>query len=172
VVVLNYASHVPIIKFVLSDPKRTALLVLAYFAVGAIWGVVKWVFFVHSQLEQYNEAKARFLAENKLTAIDTPKAAFDFREFISRRFSRVEVNPQVSNHKADVTFWMSYWPFSALWTLINDPVRKFFRMIYTYLQGTMQSISDRMFKHASAELGMADNYAPPEEPSSSSRRRY
>jgi hypothetical protein len=41
--------------------------------------------------------------------------------------------------------WMGHWPISALWTLINDPVRKALKAIYARIAGTLQRISDHLF---------------------------
>jgi hypothetical protein len=63
--------------------------------------------------------------------------------------------PQVREHKSDIMLWMTYWPFSCVWTLINDPIRKIFRTIYANIAKSLQSISDRMFKGAIADLELA-----------------
>jgi hypothetical protein len=42
--------------------------------------------------------------------------------------------------------WIMYWPWSMIWTLINDPVRSMVEYLYQKLQGTYQAVSDRMFK--------------------------
>jgi hypothetical protein len=41
---------------------------------------------------------------------------------------------------------MSYWPWSLLWTILDDPVRKAFLGIYHYIQEFLQEISDRVFQ--------------------------
>jgi hypothetical protein len=47
---------------------------------------------------------------------------------------------------------MTYWPWSALWTLINDPVRRFFCWIYEQISGVLQEISDRAFQNIENEM--------------------
>jgi hypothetical protein len=42
--------------------------------------------------------------------------------------------------------WMSFWPMSLLWTLLNDPIRKLFTEIYTRISGTLQKIADREYE--------------------------
>ena len=51
--------------------------------------------------------------------------------------------PSASDSKQDIMRWMSFWPFSMVWTLINDPVKKAFRAIYRGLQKSLQRIADR-----------------------------
>jgi len=156
VALLNVSS--PIFTTLLHNPKRTILLVIAYFVVGTVWGFIKWFLFVTRQLEKYNEAKANFLRSNNATVL-TPKLAKDLKKYITEDLYgeySIEVNPQVRAHKSDVMRWMTYWPFSGLWTLINDPVRRAFRWIYARMQGTMQAVSDRVFRKANEDMKLAE----------------
>ena len=41
--------------------------------------------------------------------------------------------------------WMIYWPLSAFWTLINNPVKRAFKGIFTYFEKQYQVISDKVF---------------------------
>lgn len=49
-------------------------------------------------------------------------------------------------NKGRIVSWMCYWPLSALWTLINDPVRKLYTRICETLAGAYQKMADRMIK--------------------------
>jgi len=60
--------------------------------------------------------------------------------------------PLVRNHKGRVIAWMSYWPWSLFWTILNDPIRRLMRRIYYRIKGILQGISDRVFKDIDAEL--------------------
>jgi hypothetical protein len=42
--------------------------------------------------------------------------------------------------------WIGYWPWSLVWTLINDPLKRIVRRIYYELQGVYQRITDRVWK--------------------------
>lgn len=53
--------------------------------------------------------------------------------------------PLVRENKARIVAWMSYWPASMAWTLIDDPVRRIFMSIYESIGGSLQRISDRRF---------------------------
>lgn len=69
-----------------------------------------------------------------------------------QKYRRSIVKPLVSDHKARILTWMSYWPWSCLWTLLNDPIRKLFKHIYYRIKGTLQKMSDRVFRSIDAEL--------------------
>jgi len=145
----------PVFRTLIFNPKRTILLIAAYFVVGAVWGFVKWFLYVTRELERYNEAKATILYKHKASAL-TQDTARELKEYISDYgMNQIELNPQVREHKSDIMRWMIYWPFSGLWTLVNDPVRRAFRFIYTKMQATMQAVSDRMFKNAADDMKLA-----------------
>lgn len=61
---------------------------------------------------------------------------------------RVNVNivpPRPNDHKSTITTWMSFWPASLFWTLLNDPIRAAFRHIYASLVRTLQDISNSAY---------------------------
>ena len=139
--------------FIIANPGKVALLVLGYFVVGTIWGIVKWFLYVNRELERYNEKKSTWLQNEKLKAIETSEQALEFKKFLG--YSGVDIAPKARSHKSDIMLWMTYWPFSCLWTIINDPIRKIFRTIYANIAQSLQAISDRMFKGAVADLELA-----------------
>jgi len=67
-------------------------------------------------------------------------------------YARRITMPQVRNHKGRIIAWMSYWPWSLFWTLLNDPIRRLFRRIYYQIKNVLQSISDRVYKDINDEL--------------------
>lgn len=142
----------PLIREVLHHPGKTLLYVLAYFVAGTIWGVVKWFLYVRKQLEAYQERKANTMNARGIKEM-TPALAVELRSYASV--------PQVRENKSKVMFWMTYWPFSGLWTLINDPVRRIFKFIYTSIQEWLQGISNRAFKGVQEELKIADTVPKP-----------
>lgn len=63
--------------------------------------------------------------------------------------------PSLNDHKSTILTWMTFWPASLLWTLLNDPIRAAFRHIYISLSRTLQAISDHAFSRVS-DLRSAD----------------
>jgi hypothetical protein len=160
VLLLDLLCKVPVFKVILGHPLRTLELVALYFVLGAVWGVVKWVFYLKDNLSRYNEARVEFLKDKRADEM-TPELASKFQDYLAnnyRRSERVEINPQVAEHKEDILRWMTYWPFSGLWTIINDPVRKLFKVAFASIQGGLQKLSDRMFRNAIDEAEMAKAY--------------
>lgn len=115
-----------ILVMLIRNPLKTMFGILAYFVIGTGWGVIKWFFFVLRERDKVLEkVKNRILPQ---------------RETIRA--------PEAVDHKERIITWMAYWPFSMLWTLINDPVRRAFEWIYRRIGKFMQDISDKIFKGA------------------------
>ena len=139
---LQFVSGVPVIHFIFSHPTAIALYALLFLAVGVGWAVAKWYFYLRKTLARYKETKAEYLesrgAQTEHDLTDSDKQSLKYR--VAGLF-----NPEVSDHKSDIIFWMSYWPFSMLGTLLNDFVRKIYNHLYTELSGLLQRMSDNMF---------------------------
>ncbi|GEM_PF-6496025 len=71
------------------------------------------------------------------------------------------IRPQAREHKAQITLWMTYWPWSATWTVVNDPVRRAFRWSYQRVQDCYEWISGRVFRDLDKDLPQAPTSVPP-----------
>jgi hypothetical protein len=104
-----------------TNPGILVLVAMAYLALGTGWAVIKWWSYVRKQL----------------------------RNWKPRNYGTGATEPQrilVKEHKSRIMTWMSFWPMSLLWTLLNDPIRKLFTEIYTRISGTLQKIADREYE--------------------------
>jgi hypothetical protein len=59
---------------------------------------------------------------------------------------RGSIPPTAAENRARIVAWMTFWPASMTWTLINDPVRRFFAAAYDAIVGLLQGISNRAFR--------------------------
>jgi hypothetical protein len=59
--------------------------------------------------------------------------------------------PRAAKNKRRITAWMAYWPCSAIGTLLNDPVRKFFNWAFGQFKDLCQKLADHVFR-ADVEL--------------------
>lgn len=91
---------------------------VGYFVLGVVWSFVKWYFYLIHLRDNHIESGDK-IAPSKISFL---------------------------RNKSRILVWMSYWPFSALWTLINDPIKKIFQHIQMKLSGTYQKMSDKIFK--------------------------
>ena len=103
------------ISYIINHPLSTIVNIAGYIFIGIIWSFVKWYYF----LLNFKDSKSG-------------KDYDQWKSYI----------PKVSDNKGKIISWMTYWPMSAAWTIINDP----FRRIYFRIEKVYQKISDRVFK--------------------------
>ena len=129
------------------NPWQTFAGILGYFIVGTGWCIAKWLFYVKDQREKYDELKDKFIINNKLEiAIKDPIPDEHKDNWLRMCHSLEDINPEISRHKDRVYVWIAYWPWSFVWTMINDPVRKILKKIYKNISSSLQAISDYYFK--------------------------
>ena len=56
-----------------------------------------------------------------------------------------EVKTFVDENKSKVTGWMAHWPSNALWTFLNDPLRKLAKQCFKSIRGILEAIAARAF---------------------------
>jgi hypothetical protein len=115
-------GNISAVSFVMANPYRILGWAVAYFLIGTLWSFAKWWFHCRAQRELYNEKKRQ---HNSYGVPEKPSAA-DSKDMILR--------------------WMTFWPWSAIWTLINDPIKKAFREIFRKLQAQFQKIADKAWE--------------------------
>ncbi len=109
------------LKFVRDNPFLILGCFFAYVVVGVVWAFFKWYFFVNRQ---------RVKSEKKIRKSDYEV--------------QIEI-PTASSNKFRIMSWMYYWPFSAFWTMINEPLRQTFEYVYTQIGGLFDKVSNKMF---------------------------
>lgn len=122
--------------WIAANPMMTAIYTAAFFAIGTVWGVFKWFFYLRSSRRKMEE----IIADHPFYTKEQLKEAFYDHGL------PIQFPPLVSDHKTRILGWMILWPASMLWTLLNDPVRYVFEEIYARIGGTMQAISNAAFK--------------------------
>lgn len=131
-----------------------------YLTAGVVYAVIKWWSYVRDRRAALDQQIKETLdgepsIEAWVTRRDSllPHKTYTVNDFWGivehRQPGSVRVSrhvPLASEHKARIMTWMSYWPWSAAWTLVNDPVRRMFRAIYHEIAGQLQRIADRAWK--------------------------
>lgn len=142
--IVQWGFKIDLLGYILGHPWVVLYGSIGYFTVGTIWAITKWWFYVSGERRKYNEYRAKFLRSHKVEGNVIPD---DLKQRFSEDMPRygedaIEIRPDVTQHKAQIYMWMAYWPFSALWTILNDPIRRIFRAIYARIRATLQRISD------------------------------
>lgn len=125
-----FLTHLGLLTWIIAHPWQTLLRVSGYFLIGAGWSVVKWWF---AETNRVRKAKEYFAAGNARPD-DTWES---FRD-------RQKTHPH--HYRGDFIEWIMFWPFSLVFTLLNDPVRRLCRRIYMELTRVYQRITDHVWK--------------------------
>jgi hypothetical protein len=112
--------------------------VVIYMAIGAVYGVVKWYFYVTRKADDYAENEGDFRLQY---SGGRQKAYSTYKEFLESR----DIPPSPKRHKHEILMWMGYWPVSAVVTLIDEPLRRFFTWVYGRLTTLYLRIADYAF---------------------------
>lgn len=165
---LQWFGNVDIISYVRANPMFIVSCLGAYFALGAVWGIIKWWIFCRDRLEDYEEARAKFLKERGQpagTKVVPVELRAEWKEAVENSgkygygYSGYKVStkisadpPQVREYKSQIMRWMTFWVISMIWSLINDFVKRVFRSIYLKLATFLQSISDKMWRNVKGDF--------------------
>lgn len=107
-------------KPITAAPWQTIGIVVGGFVLaGILWSVFNWFRFVQKKTNYYREKYGDTLTAEQMS---------DLKESI-----------KVSSHKAQITGWIAFWPWSLFWTLTGD----FFNMIYDAMVNVYQNIANR-----------------------------
>lgn len=157
-------------------PWKTVGCIGVYFAAGTFWFITKWWRFVRNNRHQYDEAFARFKADfqkDDYSPLSIRHRPYDDKQAVVKEFKKrkttepdvlfkeewgdhisekgyrgvfFEFKPKYRDHKGQIFLWACYWPWSALWTLLSDPIKKIWDGIIHSVRGLLESISARSFR--------------------------
>lgn len=138
IVALQFGSSARPVSFALAHPSVAILLLLAYFAAGTAWIVGKWFSFVYLTRDKYLEIRKELLGRGETQSY--------INDFAARKIGVKSVPLVVRDYKSQLFLWWAFWPLSLLWTVIDDPLKRLWRLSYKLVATSLQNISDRAFK--------------------------
>lgn len=166
------AMHSPVVTLAF-EPMTWLMWAVVYYAAGGLWSFIKWFSFITKQADSFGEIKLEFIRNlNKRynkgaklpVDIKTVLPAETIREFkmilrsSDHKFSYITANnydddagnlddiiPLPSSHKEKIVIWILWWPTSAFWTILNDPLLRIGNWMYARLQGMYARIANRAF---------------------------
>lgn len=134
-----------------ANPYNALYAFLGYVAAGVVWSFAKWMFHVWREKDRYVEVKEEFLAHHNISDAEwralesTDGQKYEsIRRAIMSGFGMKGL-PKASQHKARIIAWMMWWPASAVWTLIDDPLRRLFNWIYARVSSVYDKITKMIF---------------------------
>lgn len=156
IVALHFFSDLAMFSWIGDHPWHILGGIGAYFAIGSGWGFAKWFLFLKEKATEYQENRMNFLRDRgvKNPGMNTPVPE-ELRDDFQRRWGAREFQrPVAATNKARIIMWMSYWPWSALWTLVRDP----FRYVYQAFAEKLESMSTKIF----GDIGYEQDQEVPE----------
>jgi hypothetical protein len=164
VALVQFFGNIPVLQWLWENP-WTAVAGLGVWLVASVpWAFTKWWLYVTNNSNRYDEILGDYRAQKPGLPDNvndfSPEQKVDWKEYFDRHsyaeewyeYRRVEFYPKVREHKADIMTWMMFWPWSALWTLLNDPIRRFFQHVYWRIANALQKISDSYWKDKAGHM--------------------
>jgi hypothetical protein len=157
---LGVFGNFNILSYIWNHPGGSALWVLGYFAAGASWSVIKWTFYVLNRKDKYMEYRAKWLEAHDLEgAKEIPEDhKEDFAKHMENNYNAehdgeaLNKRPRASKHKARIATWVSYWPWSMLWSLLGDVLKRFGKWTFTLFHDLYESISKKAYESVENDL--------------------
>ena len=157
---LQFFGDIPVFQYLWRNPLVAVGGVGVWLAMSVPWAFAKWWMFVRDNCGRYDEVLGEFLEQTEHREWPKDAGQFTLDQKVEWKryfdlhscqddwyeFNRIEFDPSPRTHKADIMTWMVFWPWSLLWTLLNDPIRKFFRHCYYYMVGWLERIRDYYWK--------------------------
>ena len=81
-----------------------------------------------------------------------------YEEFVRGRLGiyREPIMPRVIDCKSRITMWMALWPWSLLWTVVNDLIKRLWEEIYNFLRAIYQAVINHAFRNVKQYLPQID----------------
>jgi hypothetical protein len=145
---LHFLFKIDVLAFVTNH--FLAILVSAgiYFIIGSIWCMGKWWLYCKDQHNLYETNKIEWLKGKGIvnTKVIPENLKQTWTDFTRSRWNETwAIVPSVKENKSRILRWMSFWPTSIIWSLIDDFVRRIFNMIYYAIADYLQSIADKIY---------------------------
>lgn len=144
--------------FLSTNPVASISFAVSYVVIGIVWSFIKWRTHLKDIFDRFKEVKKEFLSTHK-TVDETNKEDFfhavvatgikdnrgrsvDYGRTTTMESFVEKITPIASKKKSVITSWISYWPVSLIATLLNNPFRKFFEMVYSNISGFYDKITN------------------------------
>jgi hypothetical protein len=143
---LQFIAKFDIASIAKAHPLALLYYALLYVALGLVWSVIKWHSYVGARRRIYDDLRKKFCANNSISEDFTPQQKKLWLNELNYKFGSTAVIPNVDDNKKAIIRWMTYWPFSLLFTLLNDPVRRFFEWIFRNIKAWFQRMANGAFR--------------------------
>jgi hypothetical protein len=119
---------------------------LSYILIGVIYSIVKYILYLTDKKRKFDKAFKKFCSIKKIKAVmeDLPINL----KYECSKFIRTEIGynslPNLINSTKYIVFWMGYWPWSAFWTILNNPLKWLYEEIKESLSGLFKKLHNKI----------------------------
>jgi len=152
VLILQCFTNANILLYCWEHPVSLALLLGLFLLGGCIWVFPRWYLFVTDHRRRYLDLRDKFLLSKGLAIgggiPEHLKEEWDAYYKSNNYYGEQHVvfKPSPRDYRDRILTWMSLWPISLSWTALNYIGVRFFQTVYYHISGTLQRISDNVFK--------------------------
>lgn len=131
----------------IAHPVAAGLAAAGYFLAGSLWSVFKFRLYTGDLKTEFRDFKARWMSGNGYSDFSSiPEDILKgFRELAeghmtrAARYRKYPVAP--ADHKAEILFWMGWWPVSAVAWILDEPIRRLLDLCYRLFSGVYAKIA-------------------------------
>jgi len=150
-VFLQFLGKVDIFGRFVANPVWAPVCVLSYFIIGFAWSFGKWWLLNRERAELYEKEVEKFFENSKRRETSAVPEQYrkDKCENLKMDWGRNRApyeKLKFSENKEKISVWIVYWPYSFLWSLMNDIVKRVIRQLITHFQKVYQAITDSAYK--------------------------
>ena len=144
-------GDVSIFGWIAANTVDFLLYLVGYFVVGTGWTLMKWYFYLIGRKEEATLFKIKFLKDEGIAGNKIPddkQVLFQDKlltRISSSTYSDQTYPPNAMLHKPSIIRWAAYWPFSAIWTILGDGIKRVWDFVYVQIGGLLQRMSSKIF---------------------------
>lgn len=119
----------------------------------------EWYFFMRNQTysESYEGLMRSFLiAKGMRDRNSVPENLKDaFQQFLKEAYEAIpnpSLAPQWRKYKNKIASWIVHWPWSLIWTLLDDPIKRFLRFVFRHLPKIYDTVSQYASRRTNQNL--------------------
>lgn len=117
---------------------------LAYIGVGVIYSTIKYILYLTDKRRTFDKKFNRFKSKHKLKSDVTIENVPNVHKHICYETMRFVSIPDLFESTKYIVFWMSYWPWSAFWTILNNPLKWLFEELKEMFSGLWKGLHKRI----------------------------
>lgn len=127
-----FVYDINILSWIVASPLSAVFALVLYTTAGVVWSLYMWRRHMLGELLQSEMKSAK---QKQISVSGSPDGYRESGYFPS--------SAKAVNNKDRIISWISLWPVSAVWYILDDIVIGFFRNVYEMMGGLYDRVSSR-----------------------------